>query len=111
MAAFDSDNSELLDVLPTGDNARHFLTSNYWTIGLQNRFILFLKKISIRYFVCDDSGSVRLLIEIMRIGYLGALPYQLCFQMLSADGNRTKIESNGEVTYALLYSLLLMIAH
>ena len=75
MAAFDSDNSELLDVLPTGDNARQFLTSNYWTIGLQNRFILFLKKISIRYFVCDDSGSVRLLIEIMRIGYLVALLY------------------------------------
>lgn len=39
--------------------AREFLTSYRWPPGLQDTFIRNLKKIPMRFFICDDSGSVR----------------------------------------------------
>lgn len=37
---------------------RNFLMSHSWPNGLQNALINTLKKMPIRYFICDDSGSM-----------------------------------------------------
>jgi hypothetical protein len=60
MAAFSISNvtSELLSSLPNEDGAREFLSALDWPRGLQDIFIRNIKKIPIRFFVCDDSGSV-----------------------------------------------------
>ena len=47
-----------LKVEPTGENARPLLIEHSWTKGLQDKFILALKKLPLRFFICDDSGSV-----------------------------------------------------
>ena len=38
--------------------AREFLSGNLWPIGLQDTCIQNLSKIPIRFFICDDSGSM-----------------------------------------------------
>jgi hypothetical protein len=38
--------------------AREFLTANNWPAGLQDTFVENLKRIPIRFFICDDSGSM-----------------------------------------------------
>ena len=38
--------------------AREFLHNNAWPPGLQDALIKGLKKIPIRYIICDDSGSM-----------------------------------------------------
>ncbi len=38
--------------------AREFLSKNFWPKGIQDCFIQSLDKITTRYFVCDDSGSM-----------------------------------------------------
>jgi hypothetical protein len=38
--------------------AREYLTSQKWPTGLQDTFINNLQKIPIRFFICDDSGSM-----------------------------------------------------
>lgn len=38
--------------------AREFLAANKWPIGLQNTFVENLALISMRFFICDDSGSM-----------------------------------------------------
>jgi hypothetical protein len=38
--------------------AKEFLTSQKWPTGLQETFINNLQKIPIRFFICDDSGSM-----------------------------------------------------
>ena len=38
--------------------AREFLSGQKWPIGLQDTFIQNLTKIPIRFFICDDSGSM-----------------------------------------------------
>jgi len=38
--------------------AREFLEANKWPRGLQDSFIQQLRKIPIRFFICDDSGSM-----------------------------------------------------
>ena len=62
MAAFST--SELLSSLPNEDGAREFLSGLDWPRGLQDIFIRNLKRIPIRFFVCDDSGSVSIKILI-----------------------------------------------
>ena len=57
MAAFNNI-SDLLSTLPNEEGAREFLSSLDWPRGLQQIFIRNLKKIPIRFFLCDDSGSV-----------------------------------------------------
>eukprot|EP01035_Chromulina_nebulosa_P008467 gene8467-11473_t len=57
MAAFNS-TSELLKSLPNEDGAKEFLSSLDWPRGLQDIFIRNIKRIPIRFFVCDDSGSM-----------------------------------------------------
>lgn len=37
---------------------RNFLMSHSWPNGLQNALVNTLKKMPIRYFICDDSGSM-----------------------------------------------------
>lgn len=37
---------------------REFLTTNFWPQGLQETFLRNLSKIPMRYFICDDSGSM-----------------------------------------------------
>ena len=37
---------------------RNFLSSHSWPEGLQNALVNTLKKMPIRYFICDDSGSM-----------------------------------------------------
>lgn len=37
---------------------RNFLMSHSWTNGLQDALVNTLKKMPIRYFFCDDSGSM-----------------------------------------------------
>ena len=55
MAAFE----EVLDVLEINeDGVREFLSSISWPQGLQDVFIRNLRMIPIRFFICDDSGSV-----------------------------------------------------
>lgn len=39
-------------------NARAFLREHSWPTGLQDAFVKGLKKIPIRFFICDDSGSM-----------------------------------------------------
>ena len=36
---------------------KKFLTSKNWPSGLQDVIVKGLKKIPIRYFICDDSGT------------------------------------------------------
>lgn len=38
--------------------AREFLSGHKWPVGLQDTFIHNLSKIPIRFFICDDSGSM-----------------------------------------------------
>lgn len=38
--------------------AREILSANMWPIGLQDTFINNLSLIPIRFFICDDSGSM-----------------------------------------------------
>jgi hypothetical protein len=38
--------------------ARAFLTSNGWCLGLQSTLVKNLAKTPIRFFICDDSGSM-----------------------------------------------------
>jgi hypothetical protein len=38
--------------------AREFFGGHKWPIGLQDTFINNCKKIPMRYFICDDSGSM-----------------------------------------------------
>ena len=38
--------------------AREILSANKWPIGLQDTFINNLSLIPIRFFICDDSGSM-----------------------------------------------------
>ncbi len=38
--------------------ARDFLTSFKWPAGLQTTFVKNLSKLPIRFFICDDSGSM-----------------------------------------------------
>eukprot|EP01038_Epipyxis_sp_PR26KG_P013124 gene13124-17590_t len=38
--------------------AKSFLSSKKWPKGLQNAFLRNLRKIPVRYFICDDSGSM-----------------------------------------------------
>ncbi len=38
--------------------AKSFLTKNKWPIGLQNALIKSCKKVPIRFFIVDDSGSM-----------------------------------------------------
>ena len=40
------------------DAAKNYLTNHGWPLGLINAFIRSCKKIPIRYFICDDSGSM-----------------------------------------------------
>jgi len=40
------------------ENAREFLRKNAWPPGLQDALIKGLRKIPIRYIICDDSGSM-----------------------------------------------------
>ena len=63
MAAF-TGTSELLNSLPNEDGAREFLSSLDWPRGLQDIFIRNIKRIPIRFFVCDDSGSVSFTIKV-----------------------------------------------
>ena len=37
---------------------KEFLTQNNWPIGLQNYLLKGLKSIPVRFFICDDSGSM-----------------------------------------------------
>lgn len=38
--------------------AREFLTANKWPTGLQDTFVANLHRIPMRFFICDDSGSM-----------------------------------------------------
>ena len=38
--------------------AREYLTAHHWPTGLQETFVKNLKKIPMRFFICDDSGSM-----------------------------------------------------
>eukprot|EP00600_Ochromonadales_sp_CCMP1393_P005096 CAMPEP_0174960040 /NCGR_PEP_ID=MMETSP0004_2-20121128/3495_1 /TAXON_ID=420556 /ORGANISM="Ochromonas sp., Strain CCMP1393" /LENGTH=400 /DNA_ID=CAMNT_0016208393 /DNA_START=728 /DNA_END=1933 /DNA_ORIENTATION=+ len=38
--------------------AREFLTANKWPLGLQDTFLKNLARIPMRFFICDDSGSM-----------------------------------------------------
>jgi hypothetical protein len=38
--------------------AREYLSRWQWPVGLQDTFIRNLSKIPLRFFICDDSGSV-----------------------------------------------------
>lgn len=40
------------------DGAREFLSANKWPLGLQDTFVQNLSLISMRFFICDDSGSM-----------------------------------------------------
>jgi hypothetical protein len=53
--------------------AREFLQANRWPVGLQDTFIRSLSSIAIRYFICDDSGS-----------------------MMSNDGHKFVVATSGE---------------
>ena len=46
-------------VTPNEEATRHFLTQNKWPIGFQNLIISQMtEKIPLRFFICDDSGSM-----------------------------------------------------
>jgi hypothetical protein len=51
---------DLSDVNDASYNAgaREFLSANKWPIGLQDTFVKNLTTIPIRFFICDDSGSM-----------------------------------------------------
>jgi hypothetical protein len=38
--------------------ARLFMSNNKWPVGIQDLFIRNLQLVPIRFFVCDDSGSM-----------------------------------------------------
>ena len=40
------------------ESAREYLREHSWPIGLQDPLLNEIKKIPIRYFICDDSGSM-----------------------------------------------------
>ncbi len=40
------------------DGAKQYLSGLKWPIGLQNTFVSNLAKIPMRFFICDDSGSM-----------------------------------------------------
>ena len=47
--------------VPTGINegmAKEYLAGHKWPIGLQETSVEQMKKIAMRYFICDDSGSM-----------------------------------------------------
>lgn len=52
-------NNNILTIEPNDDGAREYLTSINWPQGLQNTFMRGLRTIPIRFFIFDDSGSVR----------------------------------------------------
>ena len=52
-------NSMLFNAEPINEEkARAFLHENAWPLGLQDALMKGLKKIPIRYIICDDSGSM-----------------------------------------------------
>ncbi len=52
-------NSMLFNAEPINEvKARAFLHENAWPLGLQDALVKGLKKIPIRYIICDDSGSM-----------------------------------------------------
>lgn len=50
--------NEFEHVEPNKEDAISFLMLRSWPKGLQNTFIENLNKIPLRYFICDDSGSM-----------------------------------------------------
>lgn len=51
--------SMLFNAEPVNEpNARAFLREHCWPTGLQDAFVNGLNKIPIRFFICDDSGSM-----------------------------------------------------
>jgi hypothetical protein len=69
---------DLSEVSDTSNNtgAREFLSANKWPIGLQDTFVKNLASIPIRFFICDDSGS-----------------------MMASDGHRLMADSAGNFKY------------
>lgn len=59
--------NDILKIKPNDDGAREFLTLSHWPKGLQNLFMRSLRIISIRFFIFDDSGSVRTLLLSFKI--------------------------------------------
>lgn len=54
--------SPVSGMLPTLQNeagAREFLTARRWPEGLQNTFVANVSRTPLRYFICDDSGSMQ----------------------------------------------------
>jgi hypothetical protein len=50
--------SQRLPVVQNPANLRGYLDSNGWPSAMQEYFITSLERIPIRYFICDDSGSM-----------------------------------------------------
>ncbi len=52
--------STLHTTIPNETAIKEYLTSCKWPTGLQEAFIRNLNKIPVRFFICDDSGSMSL---------------------------------------------------
>ena len=66
--------------LPFNDaETRRFLTSHHWPLGLQDVIVQGLKRIPIRYFICDDSG------ETLNLKYLFTTIYFLILITIIQD--------------------------
>ena len=69
------------------ENIREYLSAypNNWPRGLQDSLLNNLYKIPYRFFICDDSGSVRV---ISMINNLSTSKYFVLIQMSMNDGQR-----------------------
>jgi hypothetical protein len=50
--------AEYLPRMQNPDGAKEFLSTLNWPAHLQDNFLKSLEKLPIRYFICDDSGSM-----------------------------------------------------
>ena len=62
MSAFDDD-IDISKFKSKGAAAGKFLSSNHWAPGLQKFLYWSVAKTPIRFFICDDSGSVSLVMN------------------------------------------------
>lgn len=50
--------ADLLRTILTLSEVQPFLDQNFWPRGLQNGFASAMRRMPLRFFICDDSGSV-----------------------------------------------------
>lgn len=66
-------------VVQNEGNLREFLTEKQWPESLQSTFIKNIEQVPLRFFICDDSGSMAIEDGTIVISYKGSFRYVSIF--------------------------------